>query len=308
MESSLQWLGWLSTAIILGLVVVDAIIGLWVKPSKFYQRRDTANNLAIATINFIFRHLLSLSLVTAFMLWGYQMRAASFELNQWYAWIGCFLLVDFLGYTRHYLLHKIRLLWSLHVVHHSSEYYNHAVDLRSSPFIDWVRAPFYGFVCFLGFPPTMVIIMLCVVKIYDVILHNPHIKSLGFLEKIIMTPSHHRAHHGQNPQYRDKNFGFVLIFWDKLFKTFEPEGEPVVYGVVNPITRPGLYHLLFGELESLLVDVRQAKSLRAALWCFVQPPGSVTPAKTESQNPALVQDSAVKESAASIPDSDQRYG
>ncbi len=155
------------------------------------------------------------------------------ESNPW-VWVGTFFAVDFFYYWFHRLSHQINFLWAAHVVHHQSEEYNLTVALRQSvlqPGFSWV---FYLPLAAIGVPPFVFFVLLSINILYQFWIHTRLIQRMGPLELFLNTPSHHRVHHGQNPQYIDRNHAGTLIIWDRIFGTFEPEGEPVVYGVTEP--------------------------------------------------------------------------
>lgn len=160
-----------------------------------------------------------------------------FHINFYMLFIWLFILViaDFCQYWLHRLSHEVNIMWAGHIVHHSMEEYNYAVALRQS-FIEsiytWI---FYLPLAFFGIPFSLFIMAYSVSLIWQFFVHTRFIKQMGFLENILMTPSHHRVHHGKNPKYIDKNYGALFVFWDKLFGTFEPEVDAVDYGITVPL-------------------------------------------------------------------------
>lgn len=147
--------------------------------------------------------------------------------------VGLFLLIDFLYYWEHRLLHRHRVLWAAHVVHHQSDEFNLTVALRVSVLQIWMTTGSTLVLAIAGVPPGMALTALLVYKFYQLWTHTRLIRSLGPLEWVLVTPSHHRVHHAWNERYLDKNFGGVLIIWDRLFGTFEQEREPPRYGVAG---------------------------------------------------------------------------
>ncbi len=150
-------------------------------------------------------------------------------------WPLIFLLTDFVYYWKHRLMHTQRLLWAFHVVHHSSPYLNFTTSFR----LNWLQAlvnfPFFVPLALLGIDPGLLLLFYSASAVYQFFMHTELVPSLGPLEKIFNTPSHHRVHHGKNPEYLDKNFAGVFIFWDKLFGTFQPETVPADYGITKPV-------------------------------------------------------------------------
>ena len=154
----------------------------------------------------------------------------------WTTWLIAFLLVDLAYYFLHRYSHTIHVLWAGHVVHHSSEEYNLTVALRQSALhgiFSWV---FFIPLAVIGLPWEMFAACYALNLVYQFWIHTREIDRLpGWLEAWLNTPSHHRVHHGVNPQYQDRNYAGALIIWDRLFSTFEPELEPVAYGITTPL-------------------------------------------------------------------------
>ena len=151
------------------------------------------------------------------------------------AWIVVFLLDDLAYYWMHRSSHVVAILWAGHVVHHSSEEFNLTVALRQSSLHGLFTWVFYLPIAFLGVPVTMWLVCHAINLIYQFWIHTRAIDRLGPLEWVFNTPSHHRVHHGVNPEYQDRNFAGTLIIWDRLFGSFEPERAEPVYGITRPL-------------------------------------------------------------------------
>ncbi|MEX2513960.1 MAG: sterol desaturase family protein [Cyclobacteriaceae bacterium] len=155
----------------------------------------------------------------------------------WITFLITFIIVDFKGYWTHRWEHKINLFWNRHVVHHSSEEFNLACALRQSisTVFDYFTFLFLP-AAILGVPLEVIAVVVPIHLFLQFWYHTRLIGKLGFLEKIIVTPSHHRVHHAINKEYLDKNLGQIFIFWDKLFGTFQEERSdvPCVYGLTRP--------------------------------------------------------------------------
>ncbi len=151
-------------------------------------------------------------------------------------WLLILIVADFCQYWLHRLSHEVNILWAGHVVHHSLPAYNYSVALRQS-FIEgiytWI---FYLPLAILGVSWQLFIMAYAVSLVWQFLVHTQFIRRLGFLEKVLATPSHHRVHHGKNDIYLDKNYGALFIFWDKIFGTFQPETEKVEYGITKEIS------------------------------------------------------------------------
>lgn len=151
-------------------------------------------------------------------------------------WVGvvlCLLVTDFIWYWYHRLGHEVRFLWAVHSLHHQSENYNISVGFRISIFQYIVRTCFWIALPVLGFSADVIVLVLVGHALYQLLLHTQVVPKLGFIEKILVTPSTHRVHHGVNDRYLDKNYGGMFVIWDQLFGTYEPETEEVKYGITD---------------------------------------------------------------------------
>jgi sterol desaturase/sphingolipid hydroxylase (fatty acid hydroxylase superfamily) len=158
-------------------------------------------------------------------------------------------------------------------VHHSSEHYNLSTALRQT-WVPMTYFPFWLVLPLLGFQPWMVLLAQSWSLIYQFWIHTERVGRLPrWAEAILNTPSHHRVHHGSNEQYLDKNYGGILIVWDRLFGTFEPEGERVHYGLTTNIETHNPVRVAFHEYAALLRDVRRASGWRLRLSILLRGPG-----------------------------------
>ncbi|MEL7311248.1 MAG: sterol desaturase family protein [Pseudomonadota bacterium] len=177
------------------------------------------------------------------------------------AWLGVLLLWDFMYYWKHRLGHEVSVFWAAHSVHHQSEEYNLTTALRQTStdfLIGWVV---YLPMFLIGVPVEVFLTVSAIDLIYQFWVHTRHVGRLGWLDYWFVTPSNHRVHHAQNHRYIDKNYGGILIVWDRLFGTFEPESEPVVFGVRKPLRSFNPVNANLHVYRSLLAD-----SLETAKW------------------------------------------
>ena len=192
---------------------------------------------------------------------------------QIFCWLSLFLLQDFTYYWFHRISHRVNFLWAAHLAHHSSEEYNFAVALRQSTFQQFFAWPFYLPLALAGFPPEWLATVISFNLIYQFWFHTREINRLPtWIEAIFNTPSHHRVHHGTNPQYLDKNYGGIFIIWDKLFGTFEAEGEEVRYGITVPLKS---FNPVWVNVHYFFYLWRMswaAPGLRQAILIWVMPP------------------------------------
>jgi len=193
--------------------------------------------------------------------------------TRWYTWMIAILGVDLLYYTYHRMAHRVRLIWATHQSHHSSQYFNFATALRqkwnnSGEILMWIPLPL------LGIPPWMVFASFSVNLIYQFWVHTERIGKLPRpIEFVVNTPSHHRVHHGMDPQYLDKNYGGIFIIWDRLFGTFQPELFRPHYGLTKQVDTFNIWKLQTYEYVAIVRDVRSATRLRDRLGYVFGPPG-----------------------------------
>lgn len=167
------------------------------------------------------------------------------------------LLDDLAYYWFHRASHEVRALWAIHVNHHSSPAYHLATALRQPPLEPFVTWAFWAPLALLGVRPEQIILMKAISNVYQFFLHTELVGRLGPLEWVLNTPSHHRVHHGSNPQYLDRNYGGTTILWDRLFRTFAAEDAPVVYGITRPLTSSAPLHVWLHEWRDIARDLRQ---------------------------------------------------
>jgi len=188
-------------------------------------------------------------------------------------WLLCFLVNDAMFYVSHWAQHQVRLLWAVHVVHHSAKHYDLTTGIRGSALGVFATFPFYFWIPLLGIHPLIFIIVDKAFKVYGLAYHTEAIRRMGPLEAILVTPSSHRVHHATNPQYIDRNYGGFFILFDRLFGTFVPEEEECVYGLKKDWHGYGVWDAQTHELRDIWRDVRGANTLREALGYVFGPPG-----------------------------------
>lgn len=241
---------------------------------KDYGWMVTLSNVAVA-MGRLATDALFAAIVAAAYVAAYQVRLADIPMDRWESWVALFFAVELAYYWLHRMSHEIRWMWAQHSVHHSARQITLSVSYR----LGWtniVAGPWLFLipVCWIGFDPLAVALMYAANLLYQFLLHTEAVPKLGFLERILNTPSHHRVHHAVNPQYLDRNYGGVLIVWDKMFGTFAPEedGTPREYGLVRQIDTLNPLKIAFAEWRALFRDLRSARSLReAAGYAFGKP-------------------------------------
>ena len=191
-------------------------------------------------------------------------------------YIIAFIAIDFYGYWIHRLAHQINFFWNKHAIHHSSEEFNLACALRQSisSFVNlftFLLLP----AALLGVPTKVIVITLPIQLFLQFWYHTIYIKKLGFLEKILVTPSHHRVHHAINPEYMDKNHSQIFIIWDKLFGTFQEELDtvPAVFGITRPAQTWNPIRINFQHLQLLIADAWRSDTWKDKFTIWFKPTG-----------------------------------
>lgn len=204
--------------------------------------------------------------------WIYQYRI--FDLGfAWYAWVICFFVNDILFYVSHRFQHEVRLFWCVHVVHHSPKHYDLTTGIRGSAFDALFHFPFFFWVPLLGIHPLIYIILDTGFKFIGLAYHTEFVQKLGLLDKILVTPSNHRVHHGSDVKYLDRNYGGFFIFWDKFFGSYQHEEEKPTYGIRKNWHGYNVIDCQLHEFADLWRDVRNAPSFKDKLRYLYMPPG-----------------------------------
>lgn len=258
------------------LLLLEFILGLiYKKPqAKVYKV-----NFLIYLFNRIVGRFIAIAMVT--FLIGVLQPIALFQANiTWYWLIYGYIVWEFGHFLYHYWGHKVRLFWCLHSTHHAPEDMNlsvsHAHFFLEAPYADTIRTT----VCLLlGLSPELLFLIMFIDGTYGAFIHVGEnlLKDgrLGFLNKMILTPSHHRVHHARNPLYMDTNFCNLLNIWDKVFKTYQDEDSDVQieYGITRKMDSGNFWDVYFGEIIALMKDVVKAPGILNKLKYIVMPPG-----------------------------------
>ncbi|HTE58908.1 MAG TPA: sterol desaturase family protein [Solirubrobacteraceae bacterium] len=237
-----------------------------------YELDDTRTSLLMGTGNATINVLWKLAVVAVYAAL-YELTPLRLDAGDWWVWVLLFFLDDLAYYAFHRVSHESRVFWASHVVHHSSQHYNLSTALRQT-WVPMTYLPFWLALPLLGFEPWMVLLAQSWSLIYQFGLHTERIGRLPrALEAVLNTPSHHRVHHGANEQYLDRNYGGILVIWDRLFGSFEPEGERVRYGLTTNLSTFNPVRVAFHEYAALGRDVRAARSWRARWNVLLRGPG-----------------------------------
>jgi alkylglycerol monooxygenase len=245
----------------LALVLFEKLWGLQKKKDTI-RNLDMVSSLSSGVTN-VTKDVIGLYLVILSYPFFLENLAITHVANTVIVYIIAFFALDFAGYWVHRLQHVANFFWNGHIVHHSSEEFNLACALRQS--VSAIVKTFAIFLlpaAILGVPANVINVIAPLHLFAQFWYHTQHINKMGFLEKIIVTPSHHRVHHAINPEYIDKNYGQIFIFWDKLFGTYQEElpDVPPVYGITRPVRTWNPLKINFQHAWLLIADAWRTKS------------------------------------------------
>jgi sterol desaturase/sphingolipid hydroxylase (fatty acid hydroxylase superfamily) len=256
------------------LVLLEKWYG-WRKGNDTVRTMDMISSLSSGVTNST-KDVLGLSLAIISYSWLVENLTIYQVQSSWLLYVIAFLALDFAGYWVHRLAHTVNFFWNNHIVHHSSEEFNLACALRQSISV-YFRI--YAFLlipaAMLGVPQQVIAVVAPLHLFAQFWYHTQHINKMGWLEYVIVTPAHHRVHHAINPEYLDKNYGQIFIFWDRLFGTFQEETPaiPAVYGVTRPVRTWNPIKINFMHLWLLMQDAWHTQSWKDKLRVWLMPLG-----------------------------------
>jgi sterol desaturase/sphingolipid hydroxylase (fatty acid hydroxylase superfamily) len=252
---------WVVAALfIINLTITGIEIVLDLVTSKERRWKDTMANLAIFTAHQVIEKTAFASLGFIALLPFYYVTPLAVPMTAW-TWLLAVLVADFTYYWMHRLEHEHRILWASHNVHHSSNDYNLTVGFRLSVVEGFFEWAFLIPMILIGINPFQAIVGLVLVAQYQHWVHTERVTKLGWLDEVFNTPSVHRVHHGSNRQYIDKNYGGILMVWDKLFGTFAREEEEVIYGLTSDIKTNNPVKITFIEFGKIWQDVKKCRTM-----------------------------------------------
>jgi alkylglycerol monooxygenase len=267
----------LATPVFFLLIAIEYAWGI-ARGRNTYRLQDAVSSIGLGMMSqftTVFTGLLRVGLYTAVYasLSLVPLEAAKEFWNTWYGWVLALIFYDFCYYWLHRLGHESAILWAAHVVHHQSQDYNLSTALRqtsSGALLGWV---FYIPMALAGVPPAVFGIVALVDLLYQFWVHTEHVGKLGWFDRWFCSPSNHRVHHAVNDRYVDRNYGGVLIIWDRIFGSFKEEDEKCVYGTRSPLNS---WDPLWANAEvysSLFKDAWHTRSWADKLRVFIKPPG-----------------------------------
>ncbi|HEY9131402.1 MAG TPA: sterol desaturase family protein [Dyella sp.] len=263
-----------ATPVFFALIALELLVARW-QGRKVYHSSDAINSLSLGVISqvaAVFTKLLTIGIYA----WCVE-HLSLFHLpaNSVWVWVTALLFYDFCYYWLHRLGHEVNILWAAHVVHHQSEDYNLSTALRqtgSGTLLGWL---FYLPMAVVGYPLEVFIVVALIDLLYQFWVHTEVVRRLGWFDRVFCSPSNHRAHHAVNDRYLDRNYGGVLIIWDRMFGTFveENDEDPPVYGTRAPLRS---WNPLWANAEvywATLKDAWHARRWRDKLLVWIKPPG-----------------------------------
>ncbi len=260
--------------IVLAMIFAELLVSNW-QNKKYYNQEDTLCTIGLLVGNIIVAFSIK-GLILAFHFYLYQFKILELAsiLPLWAMWLLTFIMIDLVFYVYHRMSHRVRFLWAIHLSHHSSKEMNFAVSFRQAWFGPISKIPFFMALPLLGFDPTIIAVTGVISTLWGIVGHTQIIGKLGPLEWIFNTPSHHRVHHGSNKQYIDKNYGNLLIIWDRMFGTFESEEEPVKFGLVNNVNTFNPTKITFMAWMSMIEDIKSKTNFSEMLRTILGPPNT----------------------------------
>ena len=258
--------------IVFAMILIEVIFSA-TNNKNLYKKDDTLCTAGLLTGNIMMVFALKgITLALHFYLFQFKLFNLPELVPTWALWVLTFIVIDLVFYIYHRISHRVNFLWAIHMSHHSSEEMNFAVSFRQAWFGPVSKLPFFIIMPLIGFDPTIIAVAGVISTLWGIVGHTQIIGKLGPLELIFNTPSHHRVHHGSNSQYIDKNYGNLLIIWDRIFGTFEPEKEPVKYGLVRNVNTFNPTKITFMGWHQIYKNIKNASSLNQALYFLFGPP------------------------------------
>jgi sterol desaturase/sphingolipid hydroxylase (fatty acid hydroxylase superfamily) len=269
------------------------IVISYLQNRKYYEKKETIGSVLVGLGNLVVSAAVKVGFLYLVVIL-YNFIPWRMELN-WWTLIPCYVLYDLCSYWAHRISHEQRFWWATHVAHHSGEHYNLTVSFRLS-WVQHIKVVFFLPLMVLGFHPIIFFITNQIAVLFQFWVHTEYIRKCPrWVEYIFATPSNHRVHHGSQEQYIDKNYGATFIFWDRIWKTYEPEGEKVVYGITTNIeNKANPFHINFHEYKDLWQDVKNARGLKQKLFFIFGSPVKIMMEKKRQEEAAREAEAAQK--------------
>ncbi|MFT4188623.1 MAG: sterol desaturase family protein [Aeromicrobium sp.] len=238
-----------------------------------YALKDARASISMGLVSVFFLTAFKVVTFLAFVVVFANFAIFDLPVDAWWYWVLLMLGIDFSYYWHHRFSHRVRIAWAGHQAHHSSEYMNFGTALRQKwnpwfEFFFWLPFPL------LGFEPWTIYVAFSLNLVYQFFVHTELVDKLPRpIEFVFNTPSHHRVHHGSDPEYLDTNYAGIFIIWDRLFGTFTEERQRPTYGLTKKVDTYNLLKLQYGHYGDIARDVKGARSLRDKMGYIFGPPG-----------------------------------
>ncbi len=264
----------LATPVFFLLIFIEFIVGL-LRRRNTYRTNDAINSLSLGVLSQVSGVFMRLLRIGIYAWLVNHIALFTLPVDSPWVWISALLLYDFCYYWLHRMGHEVNVLWAAHVVHHQSEDYNLSTALRqtsSGALLGWI---FYTPMALLGYPVEVFAVVALVDLLYQFWVHTQQIGRLGWFDRVFVSPSNHRVHHAVNDIYLDKNYGGILILWDRLFGSFieERDDEPIVYGTRSPLRSWNPIWANLDVYKAIWLDAWRAQHWRDKLRVWIARPG-----------------------------------
>ncbi len=260
--------------IIFAITALTALVGemFWRYRNRSLDIAESRTSIVSAASFLAAKSLLSKVVLLSLSMAVYSHRLFTLNLHNMFVWVAVFLVRDFIYYWVHRTEHKARVLWASHMVHHSPDTIGFATAVRV-PWMEAIYKPWIGlWVPLIGFHPAAFIVLDVLAATIGQLQHTTACRKRTVLDSVFVTPSSHRVHHASNREYIDKNFGAVLIVWDRMFGTYAAEETPVVFGLTGGKTLDSASDVLVGGYPELLRSARKLPSVGAKVRFLLAPP------------------------------------
>ena len=256
------------------LILVEFVYGLVVRRNT-YRLNDSLSSLSQGLLSQVVAVCTPFFQIGAYQLIYSSLGSASGASfwAHWEGWLLALLIYDFSDYWLHRLSHQSAVFWGAHVIHHQSQYFNLSTALRQESLYPIIGCFFFFPMALLGVPPALFAVVSLFVLFYQFWIHTEHIGRLGWFDRFFSSPSNHRVHHAVNDEYLDKNFGAVLIIWDRMFGTYREEEAPCRYGTTTPLNSWNPFSALVTVYAELLAKSRATSSWQDRLRVWLKAPG-----------------------------------
>ena len=238
-----------------------------------YDGKDAWTNVFVSSTNFVFGGLVGGVLQAAIYLWIFDhLRLFTLPHSGW-GFLAVFVLHDFIYWLDHYVAHRTGLFWAFHHIHHQSRELNFTTAARGFILDGFLTQPLYYLLPLLGVSFPAFIAVKIITNIWGIFNHTRRVNKMGILDEVLATPANHRVHHGSDPKYLDRNYGQVLILWDRLFGTFQREEEEPTYGLTYDFESHNLVTIQLAGIRWLIDRMATAERWRDKLGYLYHPPG-----------------------------------